>query len=135
MISTKIHNRTNQKKENKYQPKLKKKVGHKKLTKSCHTYTDKALLIPSLLPSEVSTRYEPTPINTYRMVQTMGNKMAGGESGGLVTIPYSCMLPRVNKEDNIPTASGSAMHSTSKKNLFFIYFLTILLYITSYEYV
>lgn len=48
------------------------------------------------------------------MVHTMGNRMPGGESGGLFNKEKASMLPRVNKPATVPASSGIPV---KKKNV------------------
>jgi len=114
MANTRTHSNTSHTKANKYQPKLKKNVDHKKFTSSWYVYNFSACNIASLFAPEVSTRYDDIPIKIYKTVHTTGNSHPGGANGGLFSRANCSILPRVNSADTAPTSNGMAIHFSNK---------------------
>lgn len=84
----------------------KKNMGQRKLTASCQRNSCR-LLSRCCDGSDRAIFAAPTPIIAYRIVQTMGNSMAGGESGGFsMTSRYSSTLSRMSQPERAPVASA-----------------------------
>ena len=82
--NTNKHNKISQINANKYILTLKNIIGQVKLIINPIPYTISAFFL--ILESFFNTMYDEIPINIYKIVQTIGNTMGGGEKDGLLTL-------------------------------------------------
>lgn len=61
-------------------------------------------------PLDVKTRYDAIPIKMYKIVHTIGNKMRGGNKGGLFSWSIMEKLSAVREDASSPTKSGRRTH-------------------------
>lgn len=69
--------------------------------------------LSSLGATEVSIKYDDTPISVYRIVHATGNKHAGGANDGLLSVEKFSMLLPVRSADRPPTSRGIRIHMMS----------------------
>ena len=76
-------------------------------------YNLSTVSLSSLGATEVSIKYDDTPIRVYRIVHATGNNHAGGANDGLLNVEKLSILLLVRSADRPPTSKGIKIHLMS----------------------